>query len=242
MQIKEVADLVGVSVRTLHHYDAIGLLKPEHTTEAGYRIYTDDELERLQQILFYKQVGFPLKKIKAILDNPTFDQVEALEKHRERLLAKRSQIDTMLETIQKTIQHTKGEMNMSNKERFAGFDFSNNPYEQEARERWGNEAVDKANAKIKQLKDEENLQQTMNDLYHRLAEIRNEDPASDIAQQRIGEWYQLLNHIGTYSYDAFKGLGKMYVEDERFQRNMDQFGEGLAIFMRDAMAIYADHR
>ncbi|GIP63465.1 MerR family transcriptional regulator [Virgibacillus pantothenticus] len=242
MQVKEVADLVGISIRTLHHYDAIGLLKPQHTTRAGYRIYTDSELERLQQILFFKELGFPLKNIKEILDNPSFDQVEALEKHRERLLAKRRQIDTMLETIQKTIRHTKGELTMSNQERFAGFDFSSNPYEQEARERWGDKAVDKANANINELNKRENLEQTINDLYHRLAAIRKEDPASEIAQKRIGEWFHLLNEIGTYSLDAFKGLGQMYVEDDRFRKNIDQFGEGLASFMRDAMVIYADSK
>jgi DNA-binding transcriptional MerR regulator len=241
MKVKEVAALVGISVRTLHYYDAIGLLKPEHKTEAGYRIYTDKELERLQQILFFKELGFSLKKIKEIMDSPSYNQIEALKVQQKMLLAKQKQINTMLETIEKTIKHSKGEIAMSNQERFKGFDFRSNPYEQEARERWGNEPVEEANKKINNLSSYErkDLENSMTEIYCNLSTIRHQDPASEEAQQWIGMWFDLLNRIGTYSLTAFKGLGKMYVEDERFTKNIDKFGDGLAKFMQEAMAIYA---
>jgi DNA-binding transcriptional MerR regulator len=243
MKVKEVADLVGISVRTLHYYDEIGLLTPEETTESGYRLYSDENLETLQQILFFKELGFPLKKIKEIINSPSFDRHEALVLQRKMLLEKRKRLDKMIATIEKTIQHMKGEIQMTNKEKFEGFDFSHNPYEQEARELWGDEAVDKANAKLGNMTKEEKEAMTkeMNSIYQKLASLRNGSPESDEAQAAIKEWYDFLNNnFGNYSLEAFKGLGQMYVDDERFTKNIDQFGEGLAKFMRDAMAVFAD--
>ncbi|MGP4107677.1 MerR family transcriptional regulator [Virgibacillus sp. L01] len=242
MKVKEVADLVGISVRTLHHYDAIGLLSPEETTESGYRIYSNNDLEVLQQILFFKELGFPLKKIKEIINSPSFDRKEALELHRKMLLEKRSRIDKMIATIDKTTQHSKGEINMSNKEKFAGFDFSHNPYEQEARDRWGDKDVDESNAKINKMSTDEQkaMGEEFDRIYQELAALRHQSPESDEAQAGIKVWYDYLNKIGNYSLDAFKGLGQMYVDDERFTKNIDKYGQGLSVFMRDAMAVYAD--
>ncbi|MFS0576202.1 MerR family transcriptional regulator [Sporosarcina sp. 179-K 3D1 HS] len=236
MKVKEVAELTGVSVRTLHHYDEIGLLVPDDVTEAGYRLYSDANLAKLQQILFFRELGFPLKKIKELLDSPSFDRREAFELQRDMLITKRKQLDTIIETIEKTIQHEKGERPMTNEEKFIGFDFSHNPYEQEARERWGDRAVDESNQKVAQFGKE--LQDEMNRVYFKLADLRHLPPDSTEAQEAIGEWYTLLNKIGSYSLEAFKGLGEMYVADERFTKNIDQFGEGLALFMRDAMRVY----
>jgi Predicted transcriptional regulators len=243
MKVKEVADLVGISVRTLHHYDEIGLLIPEETTDSGYRIYSERNLEQLQQILFFRELGFPLRQIKAIVTSPTFDKREALEMHRQMLLEKRRKLDQLLQTVERTIRHDKGEIRMSQQEKFKGFDFSTNPYEDEARQRWGDKAVDESNAKMNKMKENgelEAFQNEMNEVYQKLASVRQEDPASEASQEAVGKWYELLNRMGSYSPEAFKGLGQMYVDDERFTQNIDQFGEGLAVFMRDAMAIYAD--
>lgn len=243
MRVKEVADLVGISVRTLHHYDEIGLLSPEETTESGYRLYSEENLELLQQILFFKELGFPLKKIKEIINRPSFDRQEALLLQRKMLIEKRRRLDKMIATIDKTIQHMKGEIEMTIKEKFEGFDFSHNPYEQEARERWGDEAVDKANAKIGSMSKEEQaaMVNKMNSIYQKLASLRHGSPESEEAQAAIKEWYDFLNnYFSSYSIEAFKGLGQMYVDDVRFTKNIDQFGEGLAQFMRDAMAVFAD--
>jgi len=238
MKVKEVAELAGISVRTLHHYDEIGLLKPDETTESGYRIYTEDNLDTLQQILFFKELGFPLKEIKEIMGSEGYDREKALQSHRQMLLEKRRKIDQMLATIEKTIAHSKGEITMTNKEKFEGFDFSKNPYEQEARERWGNEKVDEANVNMAGMPKEK--QQQFNGVFRKLANIRHLSPTSQEAQLVIKEWYDMLNTISKYSLDAFKGLGQMYIIDERFTKNIDQFGEGLASFMCDAMGYYAD--
>lgn len=240
MKVKEVADLTGVSVRTLHHYDEIGLLVPDNVTEAGYRVYSDENLTTLQQILFFREVGFPLKKIKELLDSPSFNRLEAFELQRDMLVAKRRQLETMIETIDKTLQSERGEMTMTNEERFKGFDFSSNPYEQEARDRWGDEAVDKANQNVSKFGEKE--QEEMNRIYSNLAALRGTDPAAEEAQAAISDWYMFLNKIGDYSMEAFAGLGEMYVADERFTKNIDQFGEGLAVFMRDAMKAYSESK
>jgi DNA-binding transcriptional MerR regulator len=243
MKVKEVADLVGVSVRTLHHYDEIELLIPDETTESGYRLYSYNNLDTLQQILFFRELGFSLKEIKKIINSPSFNREEALIMHREMLLEKRNRLDKMLGTIDKTLQHLKGEIEMTNKEKFAGFDFSRNPYEQEARKRWGDAAVNSSNARLTSMsKDRQKaLVEEMEEIYRKLAALRHGPPESDEAQAAIKAWYDLLNaNFSTYSPETFKTLGQMYVDDRRFTRNIDKFGEGLAVFMRDAMAAYAD--
>ncbi|MEO2205477.1 MerR family transcriptional regulator [Paenibacillus pabuli] len=244
MKVKEVAELASISVRTLHHYDEIGLLTPDEVTSAGYRLYSDANLEMLQQILFFRELDFSLKEIKNIITNPSFDREEALHMHRRILLEKRQRLDQMIATIDRSVLHMRGEINMTAKEQFKGFDFSENPYEQEARERWGDEAVKEANQKLqsKSAQEQKTLADEMNTIYTRLAALRHMDPASEEAQAGITEWYTYLNNMGSYSPEAFRGLGQMYVDDERFTRNIDQFGEGLALFMRDAMAIFADHK
>ncbi|MDX8045252.1 MerR family transcriptional regulator [Gracilibacillus sp. S3-1-1] len=238
MKIKEVAALTGVSIRTLHHYDEIGLLSPEKSLENGYRIYTDVDLSTLQQILFFRALDFPLKKIKEMMSSSYYNRLEALEMQRTMLVDKQSKISAMIETIEKTIQHEKGEYVMSQQEKFAGFDFENNPYEAEARKRWGDKKVDDANKRVHNMNKQ--VQEEMNRIYRDLAAIRTIDPTSEQAQQAITQWFHFLNkHFGTYTPEAFRGLGLMYIEDERFTNNIDQFGEGLAKFMSEAMNEFA---
>jgi len=238
MKVKEVARLTGVSVRTLHHYDAIGLLVPDDVTVAGYRIYSNENIAALQQILFFRELGFALEKIKELLKSQAFDRQEAFVLQREMLIDKRRQLDEMIQTIEKTIQNERGEIKMTNEEKFKGFDFSKNPYEKEAIERWGKETVDQSNKKAAQFGPE--LGEEMNRIYFTLAKLRHLAPDSDEAQAGIKEWFDFLNKIGDYSLEAFAGLGQMYVDDERFTKNIDQFGEGLAVFMCEAMGVYRE--
>ncbi len=187
MKVKEVADLVGISVRTLHYYDQIGLLTPDKISESSYRFYSNDNLEMLQQILFFRELGFSLKKIKEIINSPSFDRQEALMLHRKMLLEKRRQLDKMLGTIDKTIQSLKGEITMTNKEKFEGFDFSHNPYEQEARERWGDEAINNSNAKLGKLSEDEQkiISERISSIYKKLASLRDTSPESEETQAAI---------------------------------------------------------
>lgn len=243
MTVKEVASLVGISIRTLHHYDEIGLLKPQNVTESGYRLYSERDLETLQQILFFRELGFPLKQIREIISSPDFDRKEALELQQKMLLEQRNRLNKMILTIEKTIKHEKGEIKMTNKEKFEGFDFSHNPYEEEARKRYGDKAVNESNEKISKLskKDQKEFADKFIAIYTKLAEIRHIPADSKEAQEAIGEWYIFLNTFGNYPPEAFKAVGQMYIDDERFTKNIDKFGEGLSLFMRDAMAIYADN-
>lgn len=243
MKVKEVAELTGVSVRTLHHYDEIGLLKPEEKTDSGYRNYSGANLETLQQILFFRELGFSLTKIREIITDPDYDRTEALALQRRMLVDRRGQLDRMIAVIDQTIRHHKGEIHMTDKEKFAGFDFTKgNPYEQEARQRWGDKAVDSSNARLGAMskEEQERLGQEMNEIYFKLADLRHLSPESEEAQAAIKLWWEYLNRMGNYSPEAFKGLGEMYVCDERFTKNIDKFGEGLAVFMRDAMAVFTD--
>ncbi|MFE3973492.1 MULTISPECIES: MerR family transcriptional regulator [unclassified Peribacillus] len=239
MKVKELAGLVGISVRTLHYYDEIGLLSPEETTDSGYRLYSNENLEMLQQILFFRELDMPLKEIKQMISSSSFDKQEALRQHQKMLLEKRSQLDKLINTVDKSIKHMKGEIQMTDKEKFEGFDFSQNPYEEEARERWGDKAVDESKAKVAGMS--KDAQKIVSDIYIKLASIRTASPESEEAQKAIKEWYDCLNNnFGTYSPEAFKGLGQMYVDDQRFTKNIDQYGDGLAKFMCDAMGHFAE--
>ncbi len=149
MKVKEVAELVGVSIRTLHHYDQIGLLSPKEITDSGYRLYSEENLETLQQILFFKELGFTLKEIKKIINSPSFNRQEALILQRKMLIEKRNKVDKMIETIDKTIKHMAGEIQMTNEERFEGINVEFNQFEEEARLRWGNKSIDEIYTKLK---------------------------------------------------------------------------------------------
>lgn len=247
MKISEVAKLAGISVRTLHHYDEIGLLKPDKITESGYRLYSDENLETLQQILFFKELDFPLKKIKEIIHSPSFNQEKALQLQRNMLLERKRRLEQMIVMIDQTIRHVKGEIIMSNKEKFAGFDFSKkNEYEDEARKRWGDEVVNKSHETLasKSKAEQQKMSNEMNAIFRKLATLLNQSPTSEEVQKCVKEWYDFLNkNTGhRYSLEAFKGLGQMYVLDERFTKNINQFGDGLAQFMSEAMTVFADER
>lgn len=245
MNSKEVAVLTGVSVRALHHYDEIGLLCPARNPGNGYRDYAQADLDQLQQILFFKACGFPLKSIQALLQNPAFDRARAFALQKKYLLHEKEKINRMLTTLEKSMQALKGEIEMSQQEKFSGFDFSANPYEEEARQLWGDEAVDRSNRQLEELTDgeKEKLAGSMEEMLQRLARLIG-DPASEAAQQGMAEYFRFLNGNFGYQYtpDAFAGLGQLYVADERFQKNIDRYGEGLSSFLAQAMGIFAEEQ
>lgn len=244
MNIKELAQISGLSVRTLHHYDRVGLLCPARDPQNSYRVYTRKELDRLQQILLFRACGFPLDTIRQLLDSPDFDQAAAFELQKKALLYEQKRLTGMLDTLNKSIDTMKGKMSMTDKEKFQGFDFSSNPYEQEARERWGDEAVNQSKQKLDSFSQKKklDLQEGMDALFARLAGLRHQAPEGEKAQAAMADMYSFFNsNFGMhYSPEAFAGLGEMYTEDERFTKNIDRFGSGLSMFLKEAMRVYAD--
>ncbi|WP_367361830.1 MerR family transcriptional regulator [Mesotoga sp.] len=176
--MKGVAELTGLSVRALQHYDKIGLLSPKRNLANGYREYSEGDLDRLQQILFFRQCGFSLERIEKLLSNPRFDREKALELQKKNLILEKERIEAMLITLERTLKTMRGEDSMSQREKFKGFDFSYNPYEEEARQLWGDETVEKSNDFIASKSDRErkDMEKTLDELFRGLAEIRDEDP------------------------------------------------------------------
>jgi len=244
MNTNEVASLTGVSVRTLHHYDHIGLLCPTRNPDNGYREYSEIDLDLLQQILFFKECGFSLAKIQKLLTSPTFDRDQAFELQKKYLLHEKERIESMLNTLKKTIRSSKGEITMTQKEKFIGFDLSHNPYEEEARRLWGDETVDQSKAHIEKLStaQQKDIAKGMENLFIELASIRMEAPDSDVSQKAMDKLYRYFNENFGYQYslEAFAGVGQLYISDPRFSKNIDHYGEGLSIFLAEAMRIYAE--
>ena len=241
MKINEVAAMTGLSVRALHHYDKIRLLCPSRH-ENGYREYSGADLDRLQQILFFRECGFSLEKTGELLDCPSFELEQALELQKKCLLRERERINAMLKTLEKTIKAAKGELIMSQNEKFEGFDFSTNPYEEEARSLWGDEAVDESKARLGAMpaREQNAVGMEMDSLFRELSALRHEYPASKPAQDAIDKMYAYFNKsFCQYTLESFAGLGRMYVEDSRFTKNIDKYGEGLSAFLMAAMDIYA---
>ncbi len=246
MNAKQVAELSGLSVRALHHYDEIGLLRPRRNAQNGYREYSEEDLDKLQQILFFRQCGFSLERIKKLLSNPRFDRARAFELQKKHLMLEKERIEAMLSTLERTLKTLKGEDSMSQKEKFKGFDFSFNPYEEEAKQLWGDETVEKSNDFIASKSDRErkDMEKVLDELFKGLAEIRDEDPDSDLAQEAIDKMYRVFNESfgHYYTLESFAALGNMYVMDDRFKANIDKYGEGLAEFLSKAMQEYADRQ
>ena len=186
--VRQLSRLAGVSVRTLHLYDEMGLLKPARRTEKGYRWYEEKELLRLQQILFYKELDFPLKEIAEILDEPAFDRIRALEGHRKALQGRRQRVDDMLSTIDKTIQHLKKETMLSHEELYRGL-----PKEQaagwreEATQKWGKDAVERSEMRLLTMTREDlaALKEAFVENCGRLASMMDKDPADAEVQAAV---------------------------------------------------------
>lgn len=234
--VKEVSQLTGVSVRTLHHYDAIGLLHPTRVTDSGYRLYDDTALRRLNAILLLRELEFPLKEIGQILDSPGFDPIAALEDQIRLLELKREHLDQVIahaRSIQKTgvIELNFKPYDNSEQERYAA----------EAKERWGKtDAYREYEAKGKSQKENQFAGEAMMDIFREMGQIRALSPDAPEAQALAAK---LQNHITANYYTCTKqilaGLGQMYVADDRFRANIDAAGgEGTAEFAGKVIAIY----
>lgn len=236
--VHEVSRLAGVSVRTLHHYDAIGLLKPAQLTEAGYRLYDDAALRKLQSILLLRQLRFPLAGIKALLDSPNFDAREALRDQIGLLTLQREQLDNLIGLARNLLEFEGDFMD------FSAFDTTKyDAYAAEARARWGDTDAYRASLEKTAARSEDENAAAADALMAVFADfgkLKTLDPAAGEAQAQVAA---LQRCITAYYYPCTKeilaGLGQMYIEDERFRANIDHAGgEGTAQFAAAAIAEY----
>jgi DNA-binding transcriptional MerR regulator len=244
--VKAVADLAGISVRALHHYDHIGLLRPASTSPAGYRLYAETDLERLQQVLFFRELGFGLGEIKKIMGSPRYDREGALREHRRLLLEKRQRLDTLIQSVERTLETLGGGTKMSDKEMFEGFDQKQiDAWTEEARQRWGPEQVDESVRRTKHYgkADWQALFAEMGGLTQIIADNMERGPADPTVQAQVARWHRIINErFYDCTLEIFRGLGDLYVDDPRFTANYDKVRPGLARFMRAAMHLYADRQ
>lgn len=236
--VNEVSKLTGVSARTLHHYDAIGLLKPTTVSEAGYRLYDDTALERLQQILLFRELEFPLKEIKSILDSPNFDRCKALEQQITLLTLKKEHLEKLISLAceLKTIG--------VNKMDFTAFDTSKiDQYADEAKASYGHAAEYREYEEKSKKRTNEETQKINNQMTTIFAEFGKmcaKSPKSEDVQAQIKKLQELITeNFYACSNEVLYSLGKMYVDDERFTANIDRAGgEGTANFVFEAIKTY----
>jgi DNA-binding transcriptional MerR regulator len=246
--VRQLAKLAGVSVRTLHHYDQIKLLKPSARTDAGYRLYGDADALRLQQILFYRELDFPLAEIQVILDRPGFDQIEALRDHRRMLTERAERLARLLRTVDRTIAKLTGEdtMPLTDEDIYEGFSPEERAklkgYEAEAADRWGELAAE-SGRRVRQMTKAQwqAIQQEGGAVTQRMAELMGQPVGDADVQAAIARQHAWIENFYPCPAEIFRGLGQMYVDDPRFAANYEKMKPGLAVFMRDAMIYYADH-
>ena len=232
--VKEVSRITGVSVRTLHHYDAIGLLKPARVTEAGYRLYDDAALGRLQTILLLRELEFPLREIKALMDAPDFDPIAALDDQIRLLELRREHLDRLIDHA-RMIQKT-GVMNMD----FKAYDTKKlDAYAAEAKSRWGH--TDAWKESQQKPKDQQvAAADGLMDIFRRLGAYRTGDPAAPEAQALIRELQKYIcDHYYNCTNQILMGLGQMYAAGDEMNENIDRAGgTGTGDFARRAIEIY----
>jgi MerR family transcriptional regulator, thiopeptide resistance regulator len=245
MTVGELSRISGVTVRTLHHYDEIGLVVPSQRTNANYRLYSDEDVLRLQQVLVFRELGMPLDEIAGVLDEATHaNRAELLRRHRAALVEKRGKLDAMLASVDHAIDVLeKGTQMMTSedfKKMFDGFDPAE--HEQEAEERWGNtDAYKESQRRVKTYgkAEWEQIGKEAHAINTRFLDLMRENAApADPRVQAVVEDHR--KHISRWFYECskeiHKGLGAMYVGDPRFTKNIDKAGAGLAQFMSDAIA------
>jgi DNA-binding transcriptional MerR regulator len=243
--VRQLAGMAGVSIRTLHHYDHIGLLAPSARTEAGYRLYGPSDLLRLQQILFFRELDVPLAEIQAILDDPGFNLVAALQQHRLLVHARVERLGALLNTIDRTIAKlTEVDMSLTDEELYEGFPKEQvERWKQEVNERYDPALVAESNRRVRAMsKSQWNDVKAEGDaVSRRMAELMGRDPGDPEVQTAIARQHAWIERFYPCSAEMFEGLGQHYADHPEFRATYDRYAIGLADFMRDAMAYYAEH-
>lgn len=243
--ISELAALAGVSLRTLRYYDQLGLLRPSSRQANNYRQYAHADLLRLQQILFYRELGFPLAEIKALMTKKEFDLLAALAQHRARLLAEKDRLHQLLQTVQNTIDYMKGNKNMTDNDLFSGFSEEKQAeYEQYAEQHWDPKLVKQSSTRWKALS-KEAKQALMEDGKRITLEIAKTiplGPSCPQTQALVAEWHAYINRFYDCSLEILLGLGNTYSDHPEFRAVYEKVDPAMPAFFTDAIRFYCKIR
>ena len=239
--MKKLASLAGVSVRALHYYDEIGLLRPDSRSEKGYRYYGEAAAVRLQQILFFRELGFSLDDIKRIMAQPDFDTLEALESHRKLLLKKAERTQRLLETVDRTLKKLKGETKMKINEYYEGFsDEQIERYRREVRERWGERMLEESESRVMGMGKDKfaALQAEGGLIFKAVSDNMAKGAESPEVQELIQRWRDWLENFAPYSDEAVLGLGQEYSRNPEFAAFYRKIHPELPGFLTRAIEYY----
>lgn len=243
--VKQLSNLAGVTPRTLHHYDEIGLLKPSRVGDNGYRYYGEESLLRLQQILFYRELDIPLEDIKKIMGRRDYDIEGALHSHKEALQKQVTRLNRLITTVDHTIDYLKGNKQMSNKQLFEAFSEEQQAeYEKEVAQKYDPATVKASTKKWKEYTaaEKKRIGEEGNEVYRTILAAMPKGAASPQAQAGIERWRRHIEYFWIPEDDQLLGLADLYNEDSRFKANFDKIDPRLAEFMREAVKIYVEKR
>jgi MerR family transcriptional regulator, thiopeptide resistance regulator len=242
--VKQLSNLAGVSIRTLHYYDQVGLLKPESYGENGYRYYGNQAVYQLQQILFFKELDFSLEEIQQIVNKPDFDLLTTLQIHKEALQNRVSRLENLIQTVNHTILNLKGKQTMKAKEIFSGFsEEKQKKYEAEIRQRYGDKAFEGVTDWNSYTPEKKAVIKAESEaIYQDIQTSMSRGSDSPDVQQAIARWHQHLRYFYEPSVERLSGLADMYVEHPDFQSMFtENYGPGFAEFLRKAIKYYCSH-
>lgn len=244
--VHQLAKLASISVRTLHYYDEIELLNPSSVAKNGYRHYEDKELVRLQQILFFRELDFPLEEIKQMLNRPDFHIIEALRDQKKLMQLKRKRLDGLIQSIEKTIMTMQTNTPLQDEQLYDAFkDNDVKQYQEEVKQRWGDtDAYKQSMARVSKLTKQqmEEMKAAGNALTQKLADAMDKAPTNPDVQTLIAEHYKGIQFFYDCPLTMYRNLGQMYVDDPRFTAYYDNVRPGLAIFVRDAINHFCHQR
>lgn len=241
--VRQLADMAGVSARTLHYYDEIGLLRPQRNPDNGYRIYDRAALLRLQQILFLRELGLSLEEIQAVLDQPDFNLVQSLEAHKEALHTRKVRLERLIQTVQRTINYLKGTIDMEEKNLFDGFsEEKQREYEKQVEEKYGNKYLNISQQRWGSYPEEKKkaILAEGNQVYLDMVKAIPAGPESAQAQEGIARWHQHMRNFYDPTPEIMLGLGDGYNNDPAFREVFDRFHSELAPFMRESIRVYVE--
>jgi len=243
--VKQLSKLAGVTPRTLHHYDDIGLLKPSRIGDNGYRYYDDESLLRLQQILFYRELDLPLDEIRKIMADNSFDVLNALQSHKDALNKQVTRLHRLIQTVNNTINHVKGKTKMNAKNLFEGFsEEEQEKYALEAEQMYDPETVRASNRKWKSYPTakKEAILAEGKSIYVDLAAAMPKGAKSKEVQAVVAHWHKHMQYFWNPNDEQLLGLVDLYNNDSRFRENYEKVAPKLSEFMREAVKVYVAKR